>query len=361
MKIVIWGMGNSMQDFLNKKGLYKNDKIIAFVDNNQLLWGKSYGDIPILAPIELIDLEYDSVIICIVEDADVKQQLIQELKIDKKKIKTITEINKYYTQKVIDNYKNNNDVEIQNIVKYYEKNGLSIFPNYSPKSLHEYEVFRDEEKHPYVLFEGKRIYYPDRFPFGRKQNGKEYLPDIMYEQKEGSPHLYLENENIIFPGSVVVDAGTGEGNFAIRFIDRVSKMYLIESDPIWAKCLERTFYPFKDKVIICNKELSRYDSETTITLDSLLGNQKIDFLKMDIEGEEINALLGAKNTLQKCNTYCAICSYHRMNDEENIRFILENLGYLTQVSDGYMLFLYDENIYNTLDLRKGIVYAKKAI
>lgn len=51
---------------------------------------------------------------------------------------------------------------------------------------------------------------------------------------------------------------------AIRFGDRVSKMYLIESDPIWAECLERTFYPFKDKVVICNKALARYDSQTTI-------------------------------------------------------------------------------------------------
>lgn len=360
MKIVIWGMGNSMHDYLSKKGLYKNDTIIAFVDNNQLLWGKSYQGIPILSPYSLYGLEYDCIIICVVEDADIKKQLIQEMKVDKEKIKTITEINNYYTQQVIDKYKDNSDTEIQSIIEFYQKKGLSVFPNYIPEHLDEYEVFRDKENHPYILFEGKKIYYPYDFPFVKKQNGKEYLGDIMYEQKNGSPHLYLQNENIIFPGSVVVDAGTAEGNFAIRFIDKVSMMYLVESDPIWIECLERTFYPFRDKVIICNKSLSRYNSETTITLDSLLKNQKIDFLKMDIEGAEIDALLGAKNTLLKSNVNCAICSYHKMNDEENIRFILESLGYLTQVSNGYMFFLYDENIFYTLDLRKGIVYASKS-
>lgn len=80
---------------------------------------------------------------------------------------------------------------------------------------------------------------------------------------------------------------------------------------------------------------------------------------MDIKGAEIDALLGAKNALLNSNTNCAIYSYHRMNDEENIRFILVNLGYWTQVSEEYMFFYIDENIYDTLDLRKGVVYAKK--
>lgn len=359
MRIVIWGMGNSMQAFLNKKGLYKNDKIVAFIDNNQLLWGKSFQNIPILSPAELGGVDYDCVIICMVDDADVKDQLIYELKVNSNKIKTITEINNHYTKRVVDKYKNTKDLEIQNIISQFEKKGLSVFPNYFPNPIKDYEVFRDKDNHPYVLFEEKRIYYPDEFHFIKKQNGKEYLFDIMFEQKKKSPHLYLKSEDDILSGSVVVDAGTCEGNFAIRFIDKVSKIYLIEPDPMWIECLERTFYSYKEKVIICKKALSRYDSSTTITLDSLLKEQKIDFLKMDIEGSEIDALLGAKKTLLRNNVRCSICSYHKMNDEENIRFILENLGYLTEASSGYMFFWHDENIFDTLDLRKGIVYASK--
>lgn len=135
--------------------------------------------------------------------------------------------------------------------------------------------------------------------------------------------------------------------------------YVLESDPQWVECLERTFSPYKDKVVICEKALSRYDSADTIALDSLLEGQKIDFLKMDIEGPEVDALLGAKKTLLNSHASCSVCCYHRMNDEENIRFILEGLGYKTSVSEGYMFFWYDENIYDTLDLRKGIVYADK--
>lgn len=78
-----------------------------------------------------------------------------------------------------------------------------------------------------------------------------------------------------------------------------------------------------------------------------------------IEGAEVDALLGAKKTLLGSKSSCAICSYHRQNDEENIRFILNSLGYSTETSIGYMFFPYDENIIDTLDLRKGIVYGKK--
>lgn len=357
LKIVIWGMGKLMQNYINRRGLYKNDDIVAFVDNNSLFWGKSLQDIPVLSPMELRKIRFDYVIICS-KDMSIKQQLINEIKVEERKIKTIEEIDKHYTQKVVNKYANSKDKEIQELVVYYKRNGLSVFGDYSPE-LTDYRVYRDENNYPYVLFEGKRIYYPDEYHLFWKRDGKEYITDIMCEQKENSPHLYIEDRNSILPDSVIVDAGTCEGNFAIRFVDIVSKLYLVESDPIWLNCLEKTFHPFKNKVVICNKKLARYDSSTTITLDSLLDGQKLDFLKMDIEGAEVDALLGAQNILLNNNVKCSICSYHKMNDEKNIRFILNALGYRTHVSKGYMFFMYDENIYDSLDLRRGIVYAQK--
>lgn len=358
MKIVIWGVGNIMQTFLLKKGLYKYNKIVAFVDNNPLFWQKKFKGFPILSPYELSKLEYDCVIICASDIKNIKNQLINDLKVNMKKVKSIKEIEDYYTKKIIKKYENSTDEEIKKFIFSLKRDGLSVFGNYTPE-LTDYEVYRDEERHPYIVFKDKRIYYPDTYDYFIRRNGKEYILDVMYEQKEKSPHLYVESEEDIPQGAVIVDAGTCEGNFAIRFVDKVSKIYLIESDPVWAECLKRTFKPFEKKVVICNKQLARYDSSTTITLDSLLQGQKINFLKMDIEGDEIDALLGAKNILLNNNIKCAICSYHRMNDEKNIRFILESLGYATEVSNGYMFFMYDDNIFDTLDLRKGIVYAKK--
>ena len=39
--------------------------------------------------------------------------------------------------------------------------------------------------------------------------------------------------------------------------------------------------------------------------------------------------------------------------------MLEGYGYTTSTSQGYMFFPYDENIMDTLDLRRGVVYGDK--
>ncbi len=359
MRKIIWGMSNHMQSYIDRKALYKKDEIIAFIDNNSMYWGKSYLDIPILSPWELVNLDFDQIIICAASDRSIgaiREQLTEQLGIDASKITTVQEIDRYYTEKVIEKYRNHPDDEIQAEISFYKEKGLSVFGSYQPDII-EHEVYRDAQRHPYIMYGEKKFYYPDSYRFFQRDK-KEYLIELP-EQKEHSPHLYIKDENIIYPGAVLVDAGACEGNFAIRFVDRLSKLYLIESDPEWVKCLKRTFLPYKDKTIICEKALARYDSADTVTLDSLLDGQKIDFLKMDIEGAEIDALLGAKKILSKNNVNCSICSYHKMGDEENIRLILEALGYRTSVSEGYMFFWFDENICDTLDLRKGIVYANK--
>ena len=159
-------------------------------------------------------------------------------------------------------------------------------------------------------------------------------------------------------GSVIVDAGTCEGNFALRYIEKAKKVYLIEPDPLWMQALQRTFQPYRNKVVFCSKFVGKQDSADTITIDSLV-SERADFIKMDIEGAELDALAGAKRTLEDSHAKCAICSYHRWHDEKAIRKMLEGYGYTTSTSQGYMFFPYDENIMDTLDLRRGVVYGDK--
>ena len=76
---------------------------------------------------------------------------------------------------------------------------------------------------------------------------------------------------------------------------------------------------------------------------------------MDVEGFELEALEGGKRLLRESGAYCAICSYHKHDDEKKIREFLEKLGYQTDTSEGYMFFPYDDD----LELRKGVVYGIK--
>lgn len=57
--------------------------------------------------------------------------------------------------------------------------------------------------------------------------------------------------------------------------------------------------------------------------------EKIDFIKMDVEGSELDALKGAQQTIRKFKPKMAICIYHKPDDYIDIpKFIDElNLGY----------------------------------
>lgn len=60
---------------------------------------------------------------------------------------------------------------------------------------------------------------------------------------------------------------------------------------------------------------------TTAAIDQTvesLGLDKCDFIKMDIEGAELDALKGAEKTIRKFRPKLAICSYHGVDDFRSI-------------------------------------------
>ena len=50
------------------------------------------------------------------------------------------------------------------------------------------------------------------------------------------------------------------------------------------------------------------------TLDKQLGNRKVSFIKMDIEGSEHEALVGAEKLIRGQTPVLAISIYHRLED-----------------------------------------------
>ena len=357
-KLIIWGTGETAGHFLDAKIFYTEYDVIAFVDNNPAMWGKKLKDISVIKPETLTQIEFDKVVICsFIYQKEIYRQLREEIGIENEKIWFYSDAEELVSKKLVGKYQNCTDSEIQTILSCYQKNGFQIYGSYFSEKEENYIVTREIDGMPFVWFEGKKMYFPKDYKFLR-ENDKEYVSNILYEQGYGSPHRYIRKGDDIPKNGVIVDAGVCEGNFALRYIDKVKKIYLIESDPRWVEALNRTFYYWKDKVVICNKFLTSYNSAHSITLDNLV-QEEIDFLKMDIEGEEIAALLGGKQILLSSRAKCSICSYHRQNDEENIRFILEALGYRTSTSEGYMFYIFDKHICDTMDFRRGIVYGDK--
>jgi len=220
------------------------------------------------------------------------------------------------------------------------------------------EVFYSEiNQRFYVKFDNKNLYYPKHFT---KTQVIWATRSILKEQDQQSPHLYLTEQFQVEQGSIVVDAGVAEGNFALSVVENAKKLYLIECDPEWVATLKVTFEPWKDKVIFVEKFLSDKSDETSISIDDLLeadAHEKY-FIKMDIEGYEKKALAGMKKLIAGSDQIkMDICTYHYPDDLTQIESIIKKYGFNWNVSTGYLLFF---QLNEEPRFRKALIRAQKS-
>ena len=365
-KLLVWCMGNKGKLFAEKMSapFVNNVKIIGYTDSKLSGEEMDYYGYPVYRVEEIKKLIFDYIVIaCDASNAqeEIRTYIEQNFNMQFKVVDYRKMLKMVRTQRVICKYKNSDDREIREIVKWLKNHEISVRNQREVSEKNMYEVLYDESNgnFPYVNFMGKRMYFPRNHHF-EEENGKKFLINIVeLDQHVGSPHLYIHDSHKIEYGDVIIDAGVMEGNFALSYIDMISKAYLIESDKRWIEALKLTFKPYKDKIVLVPKMLSDVDTENSITLDTLLQDNKVDFIKMDIEGAETRALLGGINTLRCNDARLSICAYHRKRDEEYINFILKSLGYTVSHSEGYMFFLFDKNIDDTLDFRRGVIYGQK--
>ena len=175
---------------------------------------------------------------------------------------------------------------------------------------------------------------------------------------------YLNGSKIL-PGNVVVDAGASASGIATmcfsKMVGDAGTVIALEPDKNNFKILEQNLRMNNIKnVVTINKGLWRNeetlvfnsgmgesssvsfnnesdDAKQTkiacIDLDHLLNNlgiQKVDFIKMDIEGAEIEALEGMKNALSRGKPSLAIASYHFGNGKQtylSLETSFKTMGY----------------------------------
>jgi len=65
---------------------------------------------------------------------------------------------------------------------------------------------------------------------------------------------------------------------------------------------------------------------TVTTIDSCLGNEeRVDFIKMDVEGFEENALKGAKSAITRFKPILSISAYHKPTDKEALPRVIREM------------------------------------
>ncbi len=231
------------------------------------------------------------------------------------------------------------------------KNGKTQYPGVDTlkyEKMH-VEVHHDLSNNlPYVIHCNKRLYFPRTF---EDNYVVKVYKSLIIEQDICSAHKYVES-NDIFKDKTLLDIGAAEGIIALEAIELAKYVYLFESDKEWIEALTATFSPWKNKVEIIKKYISDKDDEDSgfISLDTFFKNKPIDdlFIKMDIEGAELDALKGALHILKNGKKLdFSICTYHYDDDSEKISAFLKTYGHTYNFTKGYL--------YITWWLRKGII------
>ena len=256
--------------------------------------------------------------------------------------------------------RDNSDGEKNTVYTFLEKNPLSMYPyefikKYKPESI---KVYTDNEcGMKYVLHENKRLYFGASLT---EKQIRKYYNQCLMEQDIDSPHRYEYSDFKVNVDDVVVDIGVAEGNFALSVVERVKKLYLFETDALWIDALNKTFEPWKDKVVIINKYVSDVNTDKEVSADVFFADCDVNFLKIDVEGGEMKVLRGAHTLFTNQNKLkISVCTYHRQDDAKNIDNYLMSNQFLTEFSKGYMICDWDRKL-SAPWLRKGLIRAEKS-
>jgi hypothetical protein len=253
--------------------------------------------------------------------------------------------NRYKQTKIIkEKLKDNTYLQEQDkmyILKFLRHNLIKIF-NYDFTRKYEFRYIHVKYdkvyKLPYIITEEKhKLYFPAKYS---KATIRNMYNNLCIEQDEHSPHNYCFDGCPVTDGIILADVGSAEGNFSLKFIDKIKKLYLFEYSEQWQAPLKATFTPWADQVTIVRKFVSDKDDNDNVSLDKYFENkEKPTLIKMDVEGAEGQVFHGAQKLLQQNkNMQLLVATYHKQGDDINLSEILKGYGYNISLSKGYMFF-----------------------
>lgn len=118
----------------------------------------------------------------------------------------------------------------------------------------------------------------------------------------------------------------------------LSNRIQIVEHPVWSESGKNLYYVDNGPASKVSFDLpdAKADSISTLNVDDLVENyniDKVDFIKMDIEGAERYALKGAEKTIRKFKPKLAISIYHSLDD------FVELPAYIDSLDLGYKFYL----------------------
>lgn len=342
-RLLFYGIGNQFKECYK---LFQNKEIFLF-DSNPQKWGTTIGDLAIRSPQEMHQCINDDscvIITTIYNQHEIAKLLVETMGVSSDKLFMYTS-------------------------EWYETN------------IYKPEVIRaNKEK---VIAYSKRL--------GDKES-QDYYWNAFCAREQRSPLLLMPNPNCLVKGDygntvclkkgdVIIDCGAYTGDTAEMYMHKLEnecKIYAIEpykenyeklscfanalgKDRVETfncavgKKLNNTFIQYDNADFAMAINLSNRKGLTNQpivieTIDHLFEGKKISYIKMDIEGEEKNALEGAKNIIRNNRPRLMISGYHKIEDfweiPETIWSINENYkiyaGHAPGVSTEVEFYCVDE-------------------
>ncbi|MGE8288232.1 MAG: FkbM family methyltransferase [Stenotrophomonas sp.] len=222
--------------------------------------------------------------------------------------------------------------------------------------LAEVDRIRAEPRPPITIGDGRYV-LQDLRPQGHDFRLASYawalsIHDILFDQ-------YQSEDFRVRPGEVIIDAGGFIGDTAVLFCAKTGNDCQVHAFEL----LDENIALFEhnlhlngvaDRVVLNKRALSDHSDGSllirqarlqgatsvgagdgpgeriaTITLDDYVAQHalhRVDLIKMDIEGSEIPALLGAVQTIRRFRPKLALCLYHKWDDVLTIPRFIAGLG-----------------------------------
>jgi len=214
--------------------------------------------------------------------------------------------------------------------------------------------------------DGLELWDTPKGPYWIPRGNRYVLP---FNLAEMEAHIYGSGEHFVRTGDIVLDCGASDGDFSRQALNAGARLVVaIEISPASVECLRRNLAPEiaagraivypkgvwdKNDTLPLNVDDQNFAANSVVfhapgahptfqaqltTIDQIvkeLALSRVDFIKMDIEGAEVNALHGARQTLLRFRPRLAIATEHKPDDETAIPNALRAIQSDYQAECGY--------------------------
>jgi FkbM family methyltransferase len=223
-----------------------------------------------------------------------------------------------------------NNVSLTELIKFFFKPQVRGIASRYLKNIEEKERYYEITFNPIA----RTLYWPKACAV----DGIYQVTSETFDQEDW--HFYQKDHTKVEQNEQLLDIGAAEGLFALSVADKCKMIYLVEPNDYFAEALKKTFSFCVDKVQIFNLAVGSSEGEISFdqnslsgkisgneatankkriaTIDKLLPDASVTYLKADLEGFELEMLKGAENLIKRNKPKIAITTYHPENDAEEI-------------------------------------------